>query len=154
MTANIEQRLRTIEDRIALLDLEAAYAAAWDFGRAEAWAELFTEGGTFEMLAAGDMQPLRVEGHLALRGFCEKINEEWQGLHYMHPPRLEISGDEASSLVFFEFRHSMKDKSGHVRQGTTAGYYRTRYVRTPAGWRIASRVEKAVFESLAHAYGL
>ena len=147
-----EQRLRAVEDRLAILDLEAAYTVAWDFGRAQEWAELFAADGWLEMTATGNMPYLRLTGHEQLRGFCEQIAGEWSGLHYMHPPKLEIRGDEASSIIFFEFRHLMRREDGHVRQGTTGGLYQTRYVRTPAGWRMQSRVEKAVFETISNSY--
>ncbi len=68
-----ERRLRAIEDRLALLDLEASYAVAWDFGRAQAWAEVFTGDGSFEMLATANTPHLRVCGHAELRGFCVRI---------------------------------------------------------------------------------
>ncbi len=147
-----EQRLRAVEDRPATLDIEAAYAVAWDFGRAQEWAEVFTADGWFEMTATGNMPYLRLTGHEQLRGFCEQIAGEWSGLHYMHPPKLEIRGDEASSIIFFEFRHLMRREDGLVRRGTTCGLYQTRYVRTPAGWRMQSRVEKAVFETISNSY--
>lgn len=151
--SELEQRLRAVEDRLAILDLEAAYAVAWDFGHAQEWAEVFTTYGVFEMLPAGATPHVRVAGHAQLRGFCEQINSEWSGLHYMHPPKLEIQGDAATSVVFFEFRHVMRKFDGsHVRQGNTGGHYHTRYVRTPAGWRIESRVEKAVFENVSNTY--
>ena len=68
----MERRLRAVEDRLEILDLEAAYAVAWDFGRAQEWAELFTADGWFEMIATGSMPYLRVTGHAELRGFCEQ----------------------------------------------------------------------------------
>ena len=40
---------------------------------------------------------LRVTGHAQLRSFCEQIATQWSGLHYMHPPQLEIHGDEAGN---------------------------------------------------------
>ena len=149
---DIEQRLRAVEDRLGILDLEASYALAWDFGRAGEWAQVFTADGVFEMIATGHTPHVRVAGHEELRGFCEHIGREWTGLHYMHPPKLEIHGDEASSIIFFEFRHVLRRQDGHIRQGNVGGHYHTRYVRTPAGWRIAERVEKAVFENLGNSY--
>jgi hypothetical protein len=151
---DMERRLRAVEDRLAILDLEAAYAVAWDFGRAQQWAEVFAGDGCFEMLATGNTPHVRVTGHAELRGFCEQIAKDWSGLHYMHPPQLEIRGDEASSIIFFEFRHVMQGADGHIRQGNTCGHYHTRYVRTPAGWRMQSRVEKAVFENVNNSYSM
>lgn len=146
-----ERRLRAIEDRNAILDLEAEYAHAWDLGTPRQWAEVFTENGMFEMLAAGEMPATRIEGRAALEAFCEQIRQHWSGLHYMHPPRLKINGDQAASVIFFEFRHVMRSGT-QVRQGVTAGYYRTRYRCTSEGWRMEERVEQAIGEDLRLTY--
>lgn len=52
-TEDQERRLRAIEDRFAILDLEAEYAHGWDLGTPRQWAEVFAEDGVFEMLAIG-----------------------------------------------------------------------------------------------------
>ena len=54
-------------------------------------------------------------------------------------------------MIFFEFRHVMRTPT-HIRQGVTAGHYRTRYLRTSAGWRILERIEQAVGEETGHFY--
>lgn len=146
MTA-MEQRLQLIEDRFALQDLEADYAAHWDFGRGNQWARLFTEDGYFEMLPAGSMPAFKATGHAELAAFCETINRDWQGLHLMHPARLTLDGDRASALIFFEFRHVMSDGAGHTRQGVTTGYYEVEYRRSADGWRIEGRREQPVFDN-------
>ena len=148
---SIEDRLRAIEDRTAILDLEADYAASWDFGNAQAWAALFTADGVFEMEAAGAMPHTIFTGHEQLAAFCKTISSKWTGLHYMHPPRLRITEDSATSLIFFEFRHHMRD-GNQSRHGMTGGYYETRYARTVEGWRILHRKERAVFEELSNTY--
>lgn len=142
------RRLRAIEDRFAILDLEAEYAYAWDLGTPWQWAEVFTADGVFEMLAAGSTSHTRIVGSAALEAFCEQIRKNWSGLHYMHPPRLKIDGDRADSVIFFEFRHVMQTET-QVRQGVTAGYYRTRYVRTGSGWRIQERIEQAISDEIS-----
>lgn len=151
METDQERRLRVIEDRFAILDLEAEYAYGWDMGTARQWAEVFTEDGVFEMLPSGQMPHTRIEGSAALEAFCTQIRQHWSGLHYMHPPRLKIEGDRAESVIFFEFRHVMRTDA-HVRQGVTAGYYHTAYVRTDTGWRIRKRTEQAVDEAISHSY--
>lgn len=107
----------------------------WDLGTPRQWAEVFAEDGVFEMLAIGQTPHLRIEGRAALEAFCAQIRQDWSGLHYMQSPRLRIDGDRAESVIFFEFRHVMRTPT-HIRQGVTAGHYRTRYLRTSAGWRI------------------
>ena len=149
-----EQRLRALEDRAAILDLEAAYAISWDTNQPQRWAELFTEGGIFEMLAAGDMPHLRFAGHEALAGFCREINMRWSGLHYLHPPQLEISGDQAQSTVFFEYKYLNRESPAHTRQGSASGHYRVTYQRTGAGWRISQRIETSVMSQSASFYDI
>lgn len=148
----LEQRLQLIEDRFALQDLEANYAAHWDFCRSEQWAQLFAEDGYFEMLPAGPMQAFKATGHQQLAQFCEQINRNWQGLHLMHPARLVIDGNTASALIFFEFPHAMNDEAGHTRQGTTTGYYEVEYRRTDNGWRITARREQPVFDNTSNSF--
>ena len=156
----VEERLQAIEDRFALVDLEADYVHGWDFGTPDQWAEVFTEDGHFEMLPAGSIPHTLVAGRAELEAFCSHIRKgtsgaRWSGLHFMHPPRLKIDGDRAESLIFFEFRHLMQAAdNSHSRQGVTAGYYRTRYVRTGQGWRIEHRIEQAVSEELSLFFGL
>lgn len=147
-----ESRLRKIEDRFAILDLEAEYAYAWDLGGPSRWAEVFTEDGVFEMLPAGAMPAFRAAGHPSLEAFCREIRQHWTGLHYMHPPRLRLDGDRAESVIFFEFRHIQHAGSALQRQGVTAGYYRTRYRRTTEGWRIGERIEQAIGEEISLFY--
>ena len=146
--SDLATRLQSIEDRFALLDLEADYAAHWDFGRAREWAALFASDGSFEMLPVGTSPGFVARGYEELQAFCENIHHHWMGIHFMHPPRLSIQGDTARALIFFEFRHVMRNDQGHTRQGVTAGYYEVDYRRTAHGWRIARRREQAVFDNL------
>lgn len=149
---DVMQRLQAIEDRFALLDLEAEYATHWDFGRARDWANLFTTDGSFEMLSVGQTPAFIATTRVELEAFCNNIHRNWMGIHFMHPPCLNISGDTASATIFFEFRHAMRGDDGHTRQGVTAGYYEVEYLRTTEGWRIARRREQAVFEALNNSF--
>ncbi len=148
------QRLRVLEDRNAILDLEAAYAVSWDTNQPQRWAELFTEDGVFEMLAAGELPHMRFEGREALRGFCRDVNTRWSGLHYMHPPQLEIGAEAARATIFFEYRYLNRETPAHTRQGTAAGYYQVSYRRTTTGWRISERIEKPVLSQTTAFYDI
>lgn len=61
-----------------------------------------------------------------------------------------IDADTATSTIFFEFRHVMRLDNDYMRQDNTAGHYSTRHVRTTAGWRIQSRIEQAIFETIGN----
>jgi 3-phenylpropionate/cinnamic acid dioxygenase small subunit len=52
--AALEARLEEAEARLAIMDLEAEYARAWDAGDAEGWAAVFTEDGVFDMAGVGN----------------------------------------------------------------------------------------------------
>lgn len=151
---DIGQRLRALEDRAAILDLEAAYAISWDTNQPQRWAELFTEDGVFEMVAAGEQPHMRFQGREALAGFCRDINARWSGLHYMHPPQLETGTDAARATLFFEFKYLNREGPAHTRQGTAAGYYRVSYRRTASGWRISERIEKPVMSQTTAFYDI
>ncbi|MBO0730862.1 MAG: nuclear transport factor 2 family protein, partial [Acidimicrobiaceae bacterium] len=53
MEAQLEARLRAVEDRVAIENLEGRYARTWDTGDATGWAAVFTEDGEWEAKAAG-----------------------------------------------------------------------------------------------------
>ena len=122
----LESRLRTIEDRLAQM---------WQHRRVV---------GEVDVHLHDEVVP-RVErvGETVAVGGAEPF--------LAGAVRLRIAGDPAESVIFFEFRHVMRTDA-HLRQGVTAGYYRTAYVRTGAGWRIRERIEQAIGEALSHFY--
>ncbi|HEY8121029.1 MAG TPA: nuclear transport factor 2 family protein [Myxococcota bacterium] len=59
--------------------------------------------------------------------------------HNMSTPRVELSGDEASSTTYGILAHAQERLDGTMSVVTQHGVYVDRWQRTPAGWRIASR---------------
>lgn len=110
-----EERLRAVEDRLAILDLEGAYGHAYDSKRGTDWAALFTEDGVYQgrRLAGMPAQNL-VRGRENLARFCESE---------------PLSGFEASGT----------DEHGRTLSRAVTGYYDIAYVRTAEGWRIRRR---------------
>lgn len=143
----VVERLRILEDRLALIDLEAEYAVAWDLGDGVRWAACFTEGGVFEMAASGEMQGASYQGTAALVDFCSMIKSQWSGIHFMHLPRLTVNGDTAEAIVFFEYKYIAQLAEGYVKQGSVSGYYEVAYVRTPGGWKMKNRLEHGAIQS-------
>ncbi|MEI8002466.1 MAG: nuclear transport factor 2 family protein [Actinomycetes bacterium] len=84
-------RLLALEDRLAILDLEGAYARAFDSHDGAAWAALFTVDGVYQArgLAPGDAGHHR--GRAALAEFC--THAPFDGLHLMHVPEVTVDGD-------------------------------------------------------------
>lgn len=76
---NLEERILLIEDRNAILDLEADYAATWDFGDATGWTNLYREDGIFEMEPNATTPEIKAQGHSALAEFCKNEHLNWKG---------------------------------------------------------------------------
>lgn len=143
----VERRLRALEDRAEISNLEGRYAHTWDSGDGPGWASVFTEDGVWEALPAGSQAPANlVRGRSELQAFCEQCFGRVTGLHFLHLGELVIEGDEARSLVYFDFRGIMRPpgEKEETRHQLVTGHYRVRYRRTPEGWRIAHRLEEPV----------
>lgn len=95
------------------------------FCDAEGWSRLYVADGRFEIVEAGAMPAVKLVGRSELQAFCAEISKQWTGLHFMHPPRVDIGDGDAKSLIFFEFRHLRTGNDGHVRQGLVGSFYRT-----------------------------
>lgn len=67
---------------------------------------------------------------------------------------MTLRGDQASSLIFFEYRHVMRQSNGDTRQGVVAGYYHVDYLRTTQGWRMHHRREQAMFDDTTDSFDL
>ena len=140
---SVEDRLRAVEDTLAVLQLEGAYSPAWDSGDADAWAALFTVDGVFELAQVGAVPGTTVRGRDALRQFCVDFTATTSGIHLLNTPSIVLDGDEATARVHFEFRSGASSHT-ETRHAHVAGHYTVQYRRTPEGWRIAHRREVAV----------
>lgn len=141
--SDIEDRLRLVEDRLEILDMEGRYAETWDFADSAGWAALFTADGVFEILAPNGDVDRRVTGTAELTAFCDTVNASYQGLHLIHAPRITIDGDSAAAHIQFTFEAHHTHERG-VDQTSVSGAYDVAYVRTQAGWRMKRRVERAM----------
>jgi hypothetical protein len=136
---SVEQRLRLVEDRLELIDLEGAYGRYYDSRDAERWSGLFVEDGVYEGRQLPGMAPQNaVRGRANLAAFCS--SEPLNGMHTMHVPQLTLDGDEAVGRVHFTFDASGTDAFGRRSYRSVTGYYDIAYVRTSAGWRIRRRI--------------
>ncbi|MTE14065.1 nuclear transport factor 2 family protein [Nocardia aurantiaca] len=136
--AALEDRLRRLEDELAITRLIASYGPLVDAGAAEAVAELWTEDGEYD-----------VEGwHMRDRGQVRDMVESTahQSLiaagsaHFLGPASVTVDGDTAEAVCeSLLIRH--KDGGFFVWR---AGANRFHMVRTRGGWRIAQRVTRAL----------
>jgi hypothetical protein len=142
-----------MDDYSAICNLEGHYAHTWDTGDADGWAALFTSDGAFEMTGVGDRPSVRYTGPDELAQFCRSIHQRVKGLHLMHTPAIDVSGDEAEGWVHFEFR-SRDPRDGYADLSSTMGVYHVRYLRTPDGWRMQERIETAVSRNTASYFAI
>jgi hypothetical protein len=146
----IAARLLAVEDRLAIIELEGAYARAFDSRDGAAWAALFVPDGIYQARGATPEKGNFVRGHDALADFC--ANAPFDGIHLMHVPQVRIDGDTAQSRIHLEFVglfHAPGNPS--VRM---VGYYDVRYARVDGVWRIVHRVTSTMtrVDTVGHPY--
>jgi len=136
--AALEQRLRRVEDELAIGRLMASYGPLVDAGDADAVAGLWAEDGEYD-----------VEGwHMRSRADVAKMvrSPAHQGLisggaaHFLGPVRVDVDGDEAVAVCeSILFSHNDDGRGYRVWR---AGANHVMLRRTPAGWRIVKRTTR------------
>lgn len=124
------------DDRLAIIELTAIYAWAYDTGDAKALAATFTADGVLEVFGTK-----RVTGE---EGFAAMIEEAatmrgahgWQHLSDHHVFR-DYDGQSCTLYSYYTMPES--DPNGGNVTLRAMGYYVSHCVRTTAGWRFAKR---------------
>lgn len=141
MTSSIEQRLRAVEDRLEIIELEAEYARSFDEHDGAGWSSLFTFDGVYQSRPIGDAPPVTfVQGRAALHGYCR--DAPFAGIHFLHLPQLSFDGDHATARIHLEFHGDFAEDAGAPRLAMR-GYYDVAYRRVDDQWLIAHRVTTA-----------
>lgn len=118
------------EDRDEIRTLLARYCQLCDDGRFDEWGLLFTADATFSVLGRDHVGREQVVAFIA-----GAQPPDARGKHLISEPAIALEGDEATVRTDYAFigRH-------HGGLGvTSAGRYVDRLVRTPDGWRFATR---------------
>ena len=137
----IEQRLRAVEDRLEIIELEARYARTFDEHDGAGWSALFTADGIYQSRPVGDEPPVTfVQGTQALHDYCR--DAPFQGIHLLHLPQLRIDGDAATARIHLEFHGAWTQDPGAPRLAMV-GFYDVAYRREEDRWLIARRVTTA-----------
>lgn len=109
------------DDRAEIHDLLARYCLLLDLDDMDAWLELFTQDGVYEVYGR------RAEGRDGIRRL---LTGAPGGLHLGGPPVVDLDGDRATTLRNLLF---VDRSTGEARQAV----YDDDLVRTADGWRIA-----------------
>jgi hypothetical protein len=147
---DLEARLAALEDRMAIMELEAAYARTFDSRMGEEWAALFTGDGVYQSRGAtrqGGGTFVRGRGELAR--FCS--DAPFDGIHLMHLPQITVIGDAAESRVHLEFVSAFHE--GDAPVGRMVGFYDVAYARIGGRWLIERRVTTTFSRRQASTFG-
>jgi len=151
----LERRLDAAEAQLAIIRLEAEYARSWDAGDGAAYARCYMPDGAFELYGADGVRMKPVyRGRAELEALCAKITPTMVGLHFMHLPRITVTGDTATSRIHFDYRGILTGDPRYTGRRETSGYYDVRYRRTDEGWKIEYRLEKKVFGQLCEGFDI
>jgi ketosteroid isomerase-like protein len=132
----LAERLQRAEDRLALYEVEGAYARAFDAREGDAWAALFVDDGIYQSRGGSPGNGTFVQGRDALARFCREAT--FSGIHFMHQPQITLDGDTAQSRVHLEFIGAFDEPGSPVTR--MLGYYDVRYRRVDGRWLIVQRI--------------
>jgi hypothetical protein len=132
----------TVEDRLDLIELIHRLCQSLDFSAPADFAAVFTPDGVYQTVssvASGERVRFRHEGSAQLLAFAAAAAEKRQGLGRHWTGNVVLSGTDAgaSAVSYVMFVQIDPDTGG--RRITISGTHRDLFVRTPDGWRFASR---------------
>lgn len=139
--AELQKRVRHLEDIDALRNLKAEYAAACDDNYdADRLAALFVEDATWESEGMG-----RYEGREAIREFFRGISGHFVfALHYGLNPQIEVNGDTARARWYL-FMPCTVGGTGEAMW--RAGVDEEEYVRAGGRWMYKSKKSAPIFHT-------
>jgi hypothetical protein len=140
LRATVERRagqVRALEDQVEIMQLVAQYGPSVDSGRGEAAAALWTEDGSFDAVPVWEMRGrddiismVHGPGH-------QRLIDNGCG-HVLTVPHIVVDGDQATGRSYaLNIRWDPEADRFWVARVSANTWT---WVRTPAGWRIADRV--------------
>lgn len=145
----LEQRVRAIEDRDAILKVLNQYTYLVDFGNdVHEYADLYTDDAIFQPNAANGATPTSRGAVVGRAGMEKWITNEWQmrdrlismghyRLHVFNEPEIVVDGDQATARSYFQ---TTDNDNGRIYV-VSIGLYEDKFVRSPDGrWRMKERL--------------
>jgi ketosteroid isomerase-like protein len=127
--ADLEARLRLLEDREEIRDLRDAYHACVNDGRYDEIADLFTDDAVVELGYLAHYAG-RAEIDAGFRSMAER--ERFFIKQFIHSHSVQVDGDSASGRSYLEARYGRYGVSYLV-----SGRYDDRYRRVDGVWRFS-----------------
>jgi ketosteroid isomerase-like protein len=133
MGQSLEERLRRLEDILAIQQLFIDYGLALDAGDLDRYAQLFAIQGTVNLGPIG-----RATGRSEIQALMAQTLEGLVGssFHIVSSPQINLHGDIATSQVMWTVIH--RDKNGQP-QVTMIGKHHDELIRENGEWKIQTR---------------
>ena len=136
--AALEDRLRHVEDQLAIHRLINGWGPAVDTGNGEAAAELFTDDAILESDLSYLVGPAAITAMVYGEGHQSLVHDG--SAHIPAFPILNIEGDVASAIGYTRvYRHT---PDGYEVWRVSANHWEFR--RTPEGWRVTKRTNHVI----------
>jgi hypothetical protein len=138
VVADLQRRVRELEDRLALMQILATYGPAVDSGSAQRTAQLWTDDGVY------DVYPEVLHGREAIAAMV--VGPLHQSLiaggaaHLQGLPHIEIDGDRAVATAYSQL--VLRDPANDAYRVWRTGVNRWEFQRTEQGWRVTHRVNR------------
>lgn len=133
----------SIADRLAILDAIARYSHTFDNREVDAFAQIFTEDGIFEFIAADASEPelslpSRADIHAWVTGWYADLDPAIQSRHHQSGTMfLTLTPDRAeSATMLLTTAQRLGDAAPHVKM---TGVYHDTWRKTADGWKLARR---------------
>ena len=134
--------LEEISDRLEIQQLMIRYARAIDTQDYELLDTCFVPDAHVDYTASGGTKGAYPE----VRAWLEKALAPFATMmHMIGNTTLELDGDKATSRTYVINPMGFPKADGSVHMFTVGAHYVDKLVRTGEGWRLAERVEEAVF---------
>ncbi|MCU1380295.1 MAG: hypothetical protein JWN29_3278 [Acidimicrobiales bacterium] len=131
--------LEEISDRMEIQDLQVAYSHAIDFKNFDELDDVFTPDAHIDYTVFGGPKGSYAE----IKKFLQDTMPMFKSyFHMIATSKITIDGDTATGVTICHnpMVFPLPDDGEHVF--VCGLWYHDKYVRTPAGWRIAERVEE------------
>ena len=134
--------LQEISDRLEVQDLMIRYARSIDTQDYELLDSCFIPDAHVDYTQSGGTKGPYPE----VRAWLEKALAPFATMmHFIGNTTIEFDGDKASSRTYVINPMGFPNPDGTLHMFTVGAHYVDKLVRTDQGWRIAERIEEAVY---------
>jgi hypothetical protein len=143
-TDALEQRLRAIEDELAVRRLIVSYGPSADAAHAPLASTVFTEDGDYDWDAEGEPYEGRAAIEAMFRGDGHRRLVSHGIAHFIGPPYIELDGDRATALSYSMVMR--RDPDGRFYLWRVSAV-RWDVERRDGGWQVRRRTNRLLDDS-------